>query len=124
VLQVSETTQNLVTLKIKESDREWLIDEQQRLRKVERKEPSHHEIFTRLRRAYQAALDLAAGREPEEIAESPKLEFLRKLLEKDTKDLSDIEMMMRNILDDYLRRATMPEWQREQEREARRKRGL
>lgn len=120
--QVTESTQNLVTLKIKQKDREWLIDEQQRLRKVEKREPSHHEIFSRMRRRYQDEVDAAAGRPVHEVVESPLQEALRKLIEKEPRDLTDVEVMYRNVLDDYLAWATMPAWERQQRIDDRRRR--
>lgn len=118
---MSESADNLVTLKIKQSDREWLIDEQQRLRKTERREPAHHEIFSRLRSSYEAELRAAAGLPPKELKETPQEEHLRKLMAKDHAELTDVEAMIREIIDGYLKRATMPEWERKAMIDARRK---
>lgn len=60
-----------------------------------------------------------------ERRETAKEEHLRKLMAKDYSELTDIETMIREIVDGYLERATMPEWERKELRDAeRRKRGL
>jgi hypothetical protein len=50
---VTEEPANLVTLKIRADDREWVLDEQDRRRKA-RSQVTHSELFTEMRRAYEA----------------------------------------------------------------------
>jgi hypothetical protein len=42
----------LVTMKVRAADREWLKDEQYRIRRSEHVELTHSEIFTRMRQSY------------------------------------------------------------------------
>lgn len=53
---MTENEENLVTLKIRLADREWAKDEQARLRRAERKEPTHAELFSRMRSVYEQTI--------------------------------------------------------------------
>jgi len=55
---VAEKKPNLVTLKIWDTDKEWVLDEQARLRKAEGQEPIHAEIFNRMKEKYSAGSPL------------------------------------------------------------------
>lgn len=61
------------------------------------------------------------GAESNEPRETPQQEHLRKLMAKEYSELNDIEATIREIIDGYLKRATMPEWERKAMIDARRK---
>ena len=52
---MSEPKRILVGLKVWKEDHDWVADEQDRIRKAERKKLSQAELFCRMRRAYEAA---------------------------------------------------------------------
>jgi hypothetical protein len=51
---MTDSAENLVTLKITERDREWIRDEQTRLRKAGLPEPTQAELFAAMRAAYES----------------------------------------------------------------------
>jgi hypothetical protein len=62
-----ENKENLVTLKIQSGDREWVKDEQRRIQKAEGDEPTHAELFHRLRVAYEVDTATQQSSRPVEL---------------------------------------------------------
>jgi hypothetical protein len=57
---MAEPKERVVTLKILESDREWVYDEQARIRKLGRPEPTQAELFSMMREQYAASIERQA----------------------------------------------------------------
>lgn len=107
-VQVSERKPNIVltsTLKIAKEAHDWLRDEQTRLRKIEGSEPTHAELFDRMRAVYKEHEgDDAQASGDDLTARSPTEKKVIRLLRIPEQDRAPEEQFAVGMIVDLLRR--------------------